>query len=113
MQAGAGLSQKIQGVQPSFPENTLTFIPSSDPWRWTENNDHRPNSGEPRTTQEKSINRNLRQYGSDKNDQLDPMDNYYSPINQTGLVTTLQTLDKITKRKQTDPPIRPTAADYL
>ena len=108
--------RKTEECNRCFPENALTFIPSSDPWTWLENNENRQNRRETRVTQEKLIDRNLRQYDRNEHDQPDPMDDYYIPNNP--YLPDWNSDDPPNPRQNQQeepnrPPTRPTAADYI
>ncbi len=74
--------KKSEECNRRFPENALTFIPSSDPWTWIANsqsNEDQSDADGPRTTRKKLVNRDLRQYGTQENNQNNPVDDFYAP----------------------------------
>jgi len=105
--------KKTEECNRRFPENALTFIPSSDPWTWIENNENRPNPRETRNAQEKLIDQNLRKYDWYGNDQPDPMDDWYTSKMPDWAGDNPTNHQQNNHEERNRPPTRPTAADYI
>ena len=112
--------RKTEECNRRHPENALTFIPSSDPWTWLESNqkdEEHLNAYRTRTTQKRLVNQNLRQYGTQEDNQPDHMDDFYITNNphlpDWASDDHPSNKEKEPTTKSTRPPIRQTAADLI